>query len=91
LEDYIAEIATKDERILPLIQIPGIGLIIAITISAVIGDIRRFPAPSKLVGYAGLGVRVITQVIVKRAAVSPNLGEETCALWLAHCMHMPTG
>jgi transposase len=58
LEDSLAEIAAKDERIPLLIQVPGVGFLTAITILAAIGDIRRFPSAKKLVGYAGLGARV---------------------------------
>jgi len=41
-----------------LIQLPGIGLLTAMTILSAIGDIRRFPHARYLVGYAGLGTRV---------------------------------
>ena len=41
-----------------VLQLPGIGLVIAMTILAAIGDILRFPAAKKLVGYAGLGAGV---------------------------------
>lgn len=41
-----------------LIQLPGIGPIIAMTVLAAIGDISRFPTASHLVGYAGLGASV---------------------------------
>lgn len=41
-----------------LIQLPGIGLVNAMTILAAIGDIQRFPSAKQLVGYSGLGVRV---------------------------------
>jgi transposase len=41
-----------------LLQLPGIGLIIAMTMLAAIGDIRRFPSAKQLVGYAGLGARI---------------------------------
>jgi transposase len=37
-----------------LIQLPGIGLVTAMTILAAIGEIGRFPSSKKLVGYAGL-------------------------------------
>jgi transposase len=58
LEECLAQEAAKDERIPLLIQLPGIGLLTAITILAAIGDITRFPDARKLVGYAGLGARV---------------------------------
>ena len=41
-----------------LLQLPGIGLITAMTMLAAIGDISRFASAKKLVGYAGLGVRI---------------------------------
>jgi transposase len=50
--------AAQDERLPLLIQLPGFGLINALTVLAAIGDIGRFPAAKKLVGYAGLGSRV---------------------------------
>jgi transposase len=41
-----------------LIQLPGIGLVTAMTILSAIGDITRFPTAKKLVGYSGLGTRI---------------------------------
>lgn len=41
-----------------LIQLPGIGMLSAMTILGAIGDITRFPTSKKLVGYSGLGARV---------------------------------
>ena len=39
--------------------VPGIGWILGHTIAAEIGDIHRFPTPTKLVGYTGLCPRVV--------------------------------
>jgi hypothetical protein len=41
-----------------LIQLPGIGLVGAMTILAAVGDITRFRTARHLVGSAGLGTRV---------------------------------
>jgi transposase len=41
-----------------LLTCPGIGWVLAFTIASEIGDIARFPTPSKLVGYSGLCPRV---------------------------------
>jgi transposase len=41
-----------------LVQLPGFGLVLSMTILSAIGDISRFPSPKKLVGYAGLGASV---------------------------------
>jgi transposase len=41
-----------------LMQLPGVGIVVTMTILAAIGDIQRFENPKKLVGYAGLGAGV---------------------------------
>jgi transposase len=58
LEEAILQVAMDDERTLFLLQIPGVGIITAITLLAAIGDVSRFPSAKQLVGYAGLGARV---------------------------------
>jgi transposase len=58
LEGTLAEAAAQDERVPLLIQLPGIGLITAMTLLAAIGDIARFPSAEQLVGYTGLGARI---------------------------------
>jgi transposase len=48
-----------EHRYMPLLlTCPGIGWVLAFTIASEIGDIARFPTPSKLVGYSGLCPRV---------------------------------
>ncbi len=58
LEKALKQAATADERVPLLVQLPGVGLIGAMTILAAIGPIERFETPEQLVGYAGLGSRV---------------------------------
>jgi len=58
LEKAMTTLAAQDERVLLLVQIPGIAWLTALTLLAAIGDISRFPTAKHLVGYAGLGVRV---------------------------------
>ncbi|OJV88200.1 MAG: hypothetical protein BGO39_08390 [Chloroflexi bacterium 54-19] len=41
-----------------LVQLPGLGIVSAMIILSAIGDITRFAAAEKLVGYAGLGASV---------------------------------
>jgi len=43
---------------LQLMQLPGVGVIVAMTVLSAIGDITRFESAKKLVGYAGLGAGV---------------------------------
>ena len=68
LSDLIAEVEVElthlsvsadwADQVPFLIQLPGIGLLTAMTILSAIGHISRFPSAKKLVGYAGLGGRV---------------------------------
>jgi transposase len=58
LEEALTALAAQDERVLLLVQIPGIAWLTALTLLAAIGDINRFPSAKHLVGYAGLGTRV---------------------------------
>ncbi|HUI90104.1 MAG TPA: IS110 family transposase [Anaerolineales bacterium] len=38
-----------------LMQLPGFGLVVVMTLLSAIGDIQRFPTSKHLVGYSGLG------------------------------------
>jgi transposase len=58
LTDAMTDIAAKDEQVSRLMHLPGFGVIVAVTVWAAIGDIRRFTEAKYLVGYAGLGSRV---------------------------------
>jgi len=53
-----SSLAPWAEQAAYLVQLPGIGVHSAMQLLAAIGDIARFDAPHKLVGYAGLGARV---------------------------------
>ena len=46
------------QEALRLLQLPGIGVVIAMTILSAIGDIHRFESADKPVGYSGLGTGV---------------------------------
>lgn len=54
LEAEIRRQAKPDPRVEALQDLPGIGLISAMTLVAEIGDIRRFPTSRKLCAWAGL-------------------------------------
>lgn len=58
IEESLKQQSIQDERIPLLVQLPGVGILTAMTILAAIGDISRFPNAKKLVGYAGLGTSV---------------------------------
>src|SRR5215208_4198872 len=46
------------KQALQIMQLPGVGFVIAMTVLAAIGDISRFENAKKLVGYAGIGAGV---------------------------------
>jgi transposase len=54
----LSTVAPWSQDVPYLLQLPGFGLIVVMTILAAIGDITRFPHPKQLVGYAGLGASV---------------------------------
>jgi transposase len=58
LASTMNEIASQDERVTRLLQLPGFGVVTALGVLAAIGTIERFPDAKHLVGYAGLGARV---------------------------------
>ena len=41
-----------------IMQLPGVGIVVTMTILSAIGEIQRFPSARKLVGYAGFGAGV---------------------------------
>ncbi len=61
VEEELAQLSQREpwrDQVPFLIQLPGIGLLGAMTVLATIGDIRRFASSKHLVGYAGLGARI---------------------------------
>jgi len=58
MTEIMEDMAAEQEPIGRLLQLPGFGVVTAVTVWAAIGDIRRFAEPRYLVGYAGLGTRV---------------------------------
>ena len=58
LDAELAAIAGTDPTVKVLVTLPGVGPVLGHTIAGEIGDIARFEAASKLVGYTGLRPRV---------------------------------
>ena len=46
------------KQALQIMQLPGVGFVVAMTVLAAIGDISRFENAKQLVGYAGIGAGV---------------------------------
>jgi len=68
LSTLLAEVETEivhlsveepwNDQLVFVMQLPGVGLLSGMTILSAIGDIRRFPSASQLVGYSGLASSV---------------------------------
>jgi transposase len=58
LERELRPLARADARVALLDTIPGVGLLLGLTIATEIGDIARFSSPRKLIGYAGLAPKI---------------------------------
>jgi transposase len=58
IDRELGPIARADERAQLLATIPGVGPLLSLTFAAEIGEVSRFGAAGKLVGYAGLAPRV---------------------------------
>lgn len=54
IESELARFATASPEAKQLMTVPGVGLVTATTFLAQVGDITRFPNPTRLVGYLGL-------------------------------------
>lgn len=58
LTSMMEQIASQNEEVTRLLQLPGFGVVTAVTVWAAIGEIERFEDAQHLVGYAGFGTRV---------------------------------
>jgi transposase len=58
LTSMMEEIANQNEQVTRLLQLPGFGVVTAVTVWAAIGNVQRFADAQHLVGYAGLGTKV---------------------------------
>jgi transposase len=58
IERELRPLARADARVALLDTIPGVGLLLGLTIATEIGDIARFSSPRKLIGYAGLAPKI---------------------------------
>ena len=50
--------STWGKQALQIMQLPGVGFVVAMTVLSAIGDISRFENAKQLVGYAGIGAGV---------------------------------
>lgn len=87
LEEAIFQIAIDDSRTLFLLQLPGVGVITAVTLLAAIGDISRFPTAKHLVGYAGMGARVHDSGLTHRTGRITKTGRRDIRACMVEAAH----
>jgi transposase len=75
----LVRLARGDERARLLRTIPGVGWLLGLTFAAEIGDISRFPAAGKLVGYSGLVPGSANPVRARGPAGWPRPARRCCA------------
>lgn len=88
LEEEMTLIATEDEQIGRLMHITGFGVVTAMSVFAAIGDIARFMEPKKLVGYAGLGVRVHDSGMTTHTGKITKAGRRDLRVALVEAAHI---
>jgi transposase len=87
LEEAMTALAAQDERVLLLVQVPGIAWLTALTLLAAIGDISRFPTAKHLVGYAGLGTRVHDSGLTHRSGRITKAGRRDIRAAMVEAAH----
>jgi transposase len=88
LQEEMIGIAAENEEIGRLLHISGFGVITAVTVYAAIGDIGRFAAAKKLVGYAGLGARVHDSGMTTRTGKITKAGRRDLRVALVEAAHV---
>jgi transposase len=88
LEEEMTMIAAEDEKIGRLMHITGFGVVTAVRVFAAIGAIARFMEPKKLVGYAGLGVRVHDSGMSTRTGRLTKAGRRDLRVALVEAAHI---
>jgi transposase len=93
LDAELRPLAAADPRVLMLRTIPGLGELLGLTFAAEIGDVSRFSAPRKLIGYAGLAPKISQSGDRSRTGALSKAGSRTlrwAAVEAAHQSWRPT-
>ena len=78
LTALMEEIASQQEPVTRLLQIPGFGVVTAVTVWAAIGESQRFADAQHLVGYAGLGTKVHDSGMTSRSGRITKADDAIC-------------
>lgn len=91
IDEEIARLSRTPEwepQVRLLLQLPGFGTLTAMTILGAIGNISRFEAAKKLVGYAGLGASIRASGGKTQTGSITKSGRKDLRRALIHAAHM---
>lgn len=84
VEDQLAALAKQMPAVRRLLEIPGIGLIIATALVGFVGDLRRFPSARHFASYLGLTPREYSTGLRHRLGHISKRGDAYLRLLLIH-------
>ena len=84
INEQIEQATCEDERIKSIRAIPGVGLLGAFLMVAVIDDISRFPDAKSFASYLGLVPRESSSADTRRLGSVTKAGNETLRRYLIH-------
>ncbi|MFV1859850.1 MAG: transposase [Anaerolineales bacterium] len=93
IKEELSRLSTAEpwaDQVPYLLQLPGFGLIVTLTVLAAIGDITRFSHPKRLVGYAGLGASIHDSGMKHRTGRITKRGRKELR-WILVACPGPTG
>ncbi len=90
LTSMMTAIASQNVEVTRLLQLPGLGVVTAVTVWAAIGDIQRFEDAQHLVGYAGLGTKVHDSGMTSRSGRITKAGRRDLRVVLTEAAQVAT-
>jgi transposase len=84
VEDQLAALAKQMPAVQRLLQVPGIGLIIATALVGFVGDLRRFPSARHFASYLGLTPREYSTGLRHRLGRISKRGDAYLRMLLIH-------
>jgi transposase len=84
VEDQLAALAKQMPAVQRLLQVPGIGLIIATALVGFVGDLRRFPSARHFASYLGLTPREYSTGLRHRLGRISKRGDSYLRMLLIH-------
>lgn len=84
VEDQLAALAKQLPAVRRLLQVPGIGLIIATALVGFVGDLRRFPSARHFASYLGLTPREYSTGLRHRLGRISKRGDAYLRMLLIH-------